>query len=210
MNRIVAGVDGSPAATTAALWAAHEAAMRNVELTVLHVVHSAPEVWPQMTWPAVAVPPVVGEAQLAEGERIIEDTVEVLAKAAGSRQPRRITTRLCVGAIVPTLAGLTDEKSQMAVVGRRAAAGYVGLCSAQSAAPWCIPRSARSRWSTTTCRWFSRAEHRLSWASTARRPPNPPSRLPSMKPRDGRRTLLPCTASIRPTRRRRQNRLHKP
>ena len=34
MNRIVSGVDGSPAATTAALWAAHEAAMRNVELTV--------------------------------------------------------------------------------------------------------------------------------------------------------------------------------
>ena len=123
MNRIVAGVDGSPAATTAALWAAHEAAMRNVELTVLHVVHSAPEVWPQMTWPAVAVPPVVGEAQLAEGERIIEDTVEVLAKAAGSRQPRRITTRLCVGAIVPTLAGLTDEKSQMVVVGRRGRGG---------------------------------------------------------------------------------------
>ena len=123
MNRIVAGVDGSQAATTAALWAAHEAAMRNVELTVLHVVHSAPEEWPQMAWPAVAVPPVVGEAQLAEGERILEDTVEIIAKATGSRQPRRITTRLCVGAIVPTLAGLTDKKSQMVVVGRRGRGG---------------------------------------------------------------------------------------
>ena len=167
MNRIVAGVDGSPAATTAALWAAHdEAAMRNVELTVLHVVHSAPEVWPQLAWPAVAVPPAIGEAQLAEGERILEDTVEVIAKANGSRRPRRITTRLCVGAIVPTLAGLTEEESQMVVVGRRGRGGlYVGLCSAQSAAPWCMPRSARSRWSTTTCAG-STGEHRLSWAST--------------------------------------------
>lgn len=123
MNRIVAGVDGSPAATTAALWAAREAAMRNVELTVLHVAHSAPELWPQLTWPAVAVPPMIGEAQLAEGERILDDTVEVIAKATGSRQPRRITTRLCVGAIVPTLARLADEDSQLIVVGRRGRGG---------------------------------------------------------------------------------------
>src|SRR5712671_492344 len=99
MSQIVVGVDGSPAATTAALWAAHEAAMRNIELTVLHVVHSAPEVWPQLAWTAVAVPPAVGEAQVAEGEWVLEDTVEVIAKTSGSRQPRRITTRLCVGAI---------------------------------------------------------------------------------------------------------------
>lgn len=123
MSQIVVGVDGSPAATTAALWAAHEAAMRNVELTVLHVVHPAPEVWPQLAWPAVAVPPAVGEAQLAEGERVLEDSVEVIAKASGSRQPRRITTRLCVGAIVPTLAALTEDKSQMVVVGRRGRGG---------------------------------------------------------------------------------------
>ena len=32
MSQIVVGVDGSPAATTAALWAVREAAMRNVEL----------------------------------------------------------------------------------------------------------------------------------------------------------------------------------
>jgi len=123
MSQIVVGVDGSPAATTAALWAAHEAAMRNIELTVLHVVHSAPEVWPQLAWPAVAVPPAVGEAQVAEGEWVLEDTVEVIAKTSGSRQPRRITTRLCVGAIVPTLAGLTEDKSQMVVVGRRGTGG---------------------------------------------------------------------------------------
>ena len=35
---VVVGVDGSPFATTAVRWAAHEAAMRNVPLTLVHVV----------------------------------------------------------------------------------------------------------------------------------------------------------------------------
>ena len=47
MDRIVVGVDGSPAATAAARWAACEAARRNVELTIVHVLQSAPEVWLQ-------------------------------------------------------------------------------------------------------------------------------------------------------------------
>ena len=51
MNRIVVGVDGSPAATAAAQWAACEAAMRSVELTVVHVVRAAPEVLLQAGWP---------------------------------------------------------------------------------------------------------------------------------------------------------------
>jgi nucleotide-binding universal stress UspA family protein len=47
----------------------------------------------------------------------------VIARATGSRQPRRITTRLCIGAIVPTLAELTEKNSQMIVVGRRGRGG---------------------------------------------------------------------------------------
>jgi nucleotide-binding universal stress UspA family protein len=95
--------------------------MREVELTVAHVVHSDP--LPQMVWPAVALPSAVGDGQVAHGEKILEDTVEVIANTLGPRQPRRIATKLCVGAIVPTLARLTDEDSQMVVVGRRGRGG---------------------------------------------------------------------------------------
>ena len=38
MDRIVVGVNGSPASTAAAVWAAAEAAMRNIELTIVHVL----------------------------------------------------------------------------------------------------------------------------------------------------------------------------
>jgi nucleotide-binding universal stress UspA family protein len=40
MERILVGVDGPSSSTAAAVWAAGEAAMRDVELTVVHVVAS--------------------------------------------------------------------------------------------------------------------------------------------------------------------------
>jgi nucleotide-binding universal stress UspA family protein len=183
MNRIVIGVDGSPAATAGARWAACEAAMRNVELTVVHVLQS-PEVWLQTGWPAIPLPAEVGEDQLAQGEKILEDALAVIAKTPGPCQPARITTRLCVGGVVPTLSGCSHKESHMIVVGRRGRGGCIVLCSAQSAAACCTVRTARSRWSTTACHRFHRATDRLSWALTARQAPSQPRRSPSMKPRD--------------------------
>ena len=201
MNHIVIGVDGSPAATAAARWAACEAAMRNVELTVVHVLQSAPEVWLQTGWPAIPLAAEVGEDQLAQGETILEDTLSVIAKTTGVRQPRSIASRVCIGAVVPTLSACSRKESQMTVVGRRGEGGCIVLCSAQSAAACCTMRTARSRWSTTTCHRFHRAQHRLLWVLTARQPPSQPSRSPSMKPRDAAWTWSPCTASSTPIQR---------
>jgi hypothetical protein len=69
-KRIVVGVDGSPPATAAARWAAREAAIRNVELTVMHVVRAALRGWPQTAWPAIPVPAEFGESQVARGRVI--------------------------------------------------------------------------------------------------------------------------------------------
>jgi nucleotide-binding universal stress UspA family protein len=99
MDRIVVGVDGSPAATAAARWAACEAAMRNVELTIVHVLQSAAEVWLQTGWPAIPLPAEAGEDQLAQGQKILEDTLSVIAKTTGRRQPRSISTRVCIGPV---------------------------------------------------------------------------------------------------------------
>ena len=123
MNRIVVGVDGSPAAAAAARWAACEAAMRNVELSVVHVLQSAPEVWLQTGWPAIPLPAEVGEDQLAQGEKILEDTLSDIAKTIGPRQPRSISSRVCIGAVVPTLSGFSHKQSHMIVVGRRGRGG---------------------------------------------------------------------------------------
>lgn len=123
MNHIVIGVDGSPAATAAARWAACEAAMRDVELTIVHVLRSAPDALPLTGWPAIPLPAEVGEDQLAQGEKILDDTLEVIANTIGVRQPRSIASRVCIGAVVPTLSGFSHKGSQMIVVGRRAQGG---------------------------------------------------------------------------------------
>ena len=123
MNHIVIGVDGSPAATAAARWAACEAAMRDVELTIVHVLRSAPDALPLTGWPAIPLPAEVGEDQLAQGEKILDDTLQVIAKTIGVRQPRSIASRVCIGAVVPTLSGFSHKGSQMIVVGRRGRGG---------------------------------------------------------------------------------------
>ena len=123
MNHIVIGVDGSPAATAAARWAACEAAMRDVELTIVHVLRSAPDALPLTGWPAIPLPAEVGEDQLAQGEKILDDTLEVIAKTIGVRQPRSIASRVCIGAVLPTLSGFSHKGSQMIVVGRRGRGG---------------------------------------------------------------------------------------
>lgn len=139
IKRIVVGVDGSPPATAAARWAAREAAIRNVELTVVHVVHAALRGWPQTAWPAIPVPAEFGESQVAQGEKVLENALGVIAKTTGPDQPRRIVTRLCFGAVVPTLREFTEGTGQMIVVWptrpRRDTPGSAGFGQ-----PRCAPR----------------------------------------------------------------------
>jgi DNA-binding MarR family transcriptional regulator len=52
MDRILVGVDGSSSSTAAAVWAAGEAAMRNVELTIVHVVAPISQADTQTSWSA--------------------------------------------------------------------------------------------------------------------------------------------------------------
>jgi nucleotide-binding universal stress UspA family protein len=122
VNRVVVGVDGSAAASVAARWAAFEAGIRNSELSLVHVVHSDLTGWPQTGWPAVPVPQDVGESQLAQGENVLDETLRDITKTTAAHQPRSITTRICVGPVVPTL-GEFARPGTMIVVGRRGHGG---------------------------------------------------------------------------------------
>lgn len=111
-SRIHVGVDGSSASNVAVAWAAHEASMRNVALTVVHVLTPEP-----VTWANVAV---VGfrEWQEEEGTQIIADATAIAREATEHGGALPITSELYSSAPIPTLADLSREAG-MIVVGCR-------------------------------------------------------------------------------------------
>jgi nucleotide-binding universal stress UspA family protein len=119
---IVVGVDGSPAATVAVDWAASDAALRNVPLTLVHVltpptvVTSVPRT--ATTWPAVPLPSGFKQWQQIQGRRILRDAHEAVEDRARAARPSSVNTELLSGSTVPTLVDLSKE-AEMIVVGCR-------------------------------------------------------------------------------------------
>lgn len=108
---ILVGVDGSAAALSAVRWAARDAALRNVPLTLVHVVDA-----PLPEWFEVAAP--VGFRQRRENRvrDFIESAIKVAEDSAGECGPVEIDSQVFHSATVPTLVGLSTEV-EMVVVG---------------------------------------------------------------------------------------------
>lgn len=107
---IVVGVDGSPASNFAVCWAARDAALRNVPLTLVHMVNVT------TTWPQVAM---VAEAlawQEDDGRRILQEAVKIADDATRTSREIDITSELWHAPPVPTLAKMSQD-ADMVVVG---------------------------------------------------------------------------------------------
>ncbi|MGV0645183.1 universal stress protein [Mycolicibacterium sp. XJ2546] len=110
---IVVGVDGSPPAKAAVEWAAREAAMRNLPLTIVHVIQS-PAV--QM-WPEVPTPPDLMRLLEENGQVILRDADEMAQEAAGESTVD-VQTEMIVAGVLSTLIDVSKEAT-MVVVGCR-------------------------------------------------------------------------------------------
>jgi nucleotide-binding universal stress UspA family protein len=119
MERILVGVDGSSSSTAAAVWAAGEAAMRDIELTVVHVVAPSSEADTQTS-----------NGGVAQGAEVIDDALDAVIEKLNGPLPR-ITCTLRFGPVVPTLWEFTQDGAQMIVLGRhgRGETGGAGLGS---------------------------------------------------------------------------------
>lgn len=110
---VLVGVDGSPASQNAVAWAAREAELRNVPLTLIHVLMPATA----MTWPEVPLPPGFMQWQEAEGRNIIRDATAIAQDATRTAaEPIQIDSEIVVGSPVASLADLSKE-AQIVVVG---------------------------------------------------------------------------------------------
>lgn len=119
---IVVGVDGSPASRVATDWAARDAALRHVPLTVVHVLPSE-EIGP---WVDLPISDEFTAAQEHRAQKIIGDVLGVVRDALGDSPAIDVEQRILTGAKVPALVDMSKD-AEMMVVGSRGLGGVKNL-----------------------------------------------------------------------------------
>jgi nucleotide-binding universal stress UspA family protein len=108
---IVVAVDGSPASNAAACWAARDAAMRNIPLTVVHAV-----VTPAATWPPVPYPDSLAVRLEDEGKKAVMHAIKIAEDATPTDRKVTIKRELVYSTPALALIKMSDE-AEMIVVG---------------------------------------------------------------------------------------------
>ncbi len=115
---IVVGADGSPSSQTALKWAAREATMRHVPLTVVHVAPSLAAPSSTLVWPGGRVPEEVLEIQENDARRVITEAIRVVEDSAVGGDRPEVDSELFFGGAVQALIDLSKD-AQLMVVGCR-------------------------------------------------------------------------------------------
>ena len=110
---ILVGVDGSPASKYAVDWAARDAAMRNVRLTIVHAVRPM-----GITLPPLAASAAFARWQVEQGQEFLDEAVEIARRTNPNGGPAQIESELVFSPVVPALVDLSKE-AQIVVVGSR-------------------------------------------------------------------------------------------
>ncbi len=117
---IVVGIDDSPAARAAVQWAARDAELRNVPLTLVHAV--SPEV---STWLRTPVPAGVLRWQQDHGRRLVDGALKVVEEATAPGGPVRVQTEILSSGAVHTLIDLSKD-AEMLVAGAQGSGRWPG------------------------------------------------------------------------------------
>jgi nucleotide-binding universal stress UspA family protein len=115
---ILVGVDGSPWSDAAVRWAAREAGLRNVALSVVHVLPTPMGGLGGWGITATPLPEDFLERLESGGQRIIGDAIRVAKEAVGDTADIRVRGEVLYSPIVPTLVELSSD-SRMVVLGCR-------------------------------------------------------------------------------------------
>ncbi|HTI75263.1 MAG TPA: universal stress protein [Mycobacterium sp.] len=111
---IIVGVDGSPASRVAVDWAAREASVRHLPLTIIHVVQAATI----QVWPDIPLPSDLHLRFEESGKAILSDARATAEDAVRDAGPIQVDTELISAAVLPTLIDWS-KGADMIVVGCR-------------------------------------------------------------------------------------------
>jgi nucleotide-binding universal stress UspA family protein len=117
---IVVGIDDSPSARAAVQWAARDAELRNVPLTLVHAV--SPEV---STWLRAPAPAGVLRWQQDHGRRLVDEALKVVEAASRGGGPAAVQSEILSTAAVPTLIDLSKD-AEMVVAGSQGSGRWPG------------------------------------------------------------------------------------
>ena len=109
---ILVGVDGSAESDAAIRWATHEATMRGVLITVIHVVPPIPE-WPIPSWQAE-----IAEVCEQNARDVIEQARKTVVASRGESDPPDLRAEVVSSTVVPTLID-ASQHARMIVMGSR-------------------------------------------------------------------------------------------
>ncbi|OBK25903.1 universal stress protein UspA [Mycobacterium asiaticum] len=108
---VLVGVDGSPASNAAVVWAARSAELRQLPLTVVHVVNADVATWPPMPYPDTwAV------WQQDAGRKVVADSVEIAKDAVLTDRKLSIKSELVYSTPVPAMVEMSSQ-AELLVIG---------------------------------------------------------------------------------------------
>src|SRR6476620_7096780 len=110
---ILVAVDGSPESEAAVRWAAHEAEMRDVPITLMHVVMPV-----AASWPVRSLQAGFNAWQEDNARQVIEQAQKMLRSSVGESELSDVRTEVLHGYIVAGLVHASRD-AQMVVVGSR-------------------------------------------------------------------------------------------
>jgi nucleotide-binding universal stress UspA family protein len=117
---IVVGIDDSPAARVAVQWAARDAELRRIPMTLVYAV--SPEL---ATWPSVRLPAGLARWHRDHGRRLVDDAFKVVEEACQLGGPTEVHTEILASAAVPTLVDLSKD-AELLVAGAQGSGRWPG------------------------------------------------------------------------------------